>query len=168
MTKKMAVEQFSELASAVVRSLPREMDADIAQGWITNQNVLARVLENLLTPPKDPEPFEQPSVNQREYSLHPWTGFGEATVHLIQLSNRDPYGGEKQLKVLHHEIGSADLLRAFAVCYPEAHKRYLCVAKDVGGDLVFLDGFDRLTPIDVLGIGRISELRYLAVPIKGS
>jgi hypothetical protein len=36
--------QFAEFSAAVVRSLPRDLDSSVAQGWITNQESLARVL----------------------------------------------------------------------------------------------------------------------------
>ncbi len=47
----MGIDQFSELMSAVARGLPRDMDPDVAQGWITNQGSLTRTLREALMPP---------------------------------------------------------------------------------------------------------------------
>lgn len=51
MAKHMEVGQFAEFSAAVLRSLPRNVDANIAQGWITNQDALAKVLHDALVPP---------------------------------------------------------------------------------------------------------------------
>jgi hypothetical protein len=48
---KMSKDQCAELLAAIVRSAPRDMDSDVAQGWITNQGALARVLKEALAPP---------------------------------------------------------------------------------------------------------------------
>jgi hypothetical protein len=47
--KKMEMDQFVELAVAVLRSLPREMDVVTAQGWIENQAALVKSLRETLT-----------------------------------------------------------------------------------------------------------------------
>lgn len=52
MKKKMALDQFAELSAAVARSLPREMEPSVAQGWIENQAGLAKVLREALMPPQ--------------------------------------------------------------------------------------------------------------------
>ncbi len=49
MEKKMSMCQFAEFSVAVLRSLPREMDATVAQGWIEDQAFLAKVLREALT-----------------------------------------------------------------------------------------------------------------------
>lgn len=46
----METNQFAEFCAAVVRSLPRDLDTDIAQGWVTNQQALANVLRKALHP----------------------------------------------------------------------------------------------------------------------
>lgn len=52
----MKLAQYRELASAVVRHLPDEMDATTAQGWIDNPRALAKFLAGLC-PPKGQGPF---------------------------------------------------------------------------------------------------------------
>jgi hypothetical protein len=44
--------QFAELVAAVARSLPRDMNPTVAQGWITNQRALASNLRQALCPPQ--------------------------------------------------------------------------------------------------------------------
>lgn len=44
------IDQFVELSTAVVRSLPRDLDPTTAQGWIINQRALADVLRKALKP----------------------------------------------------------------------------------------------------------------------
>lgn len=46
----MEINQFVEFTSAVVRSLPRDLDPTTTQGWITNQRALADVLRKALKP----------------------------------------------------------------------------------------------------------------------
>ena len=46
----MEIDQFVEFSSAVLRSLPRDMDPTTAQGWITNQRALADILRKSLKP----------------------------------------------------------------------------------------------------------------------
>jgi len=60
--KKMLVDQYSELASAVVRAIPRNMDTETAQGWIMDQDRLKLVLAAALLPEaeKGDEPAERP------------------------------------------------------------------------------------------------------------
>lgn len=53
MEKKIQTDQFAELAAAVVQSLPRDMDPNTAQGWITNREALAKVLWEALVPPSE-------------------------------------------------------------------------------------------------------------------
>jgi hypothetical protein len=48
---KMKTDQFAEFLAAIVRSAPRDLDTDVVQGWITNQDALARVLMEALAPP---------------------------------------------------------------------------------------------------------------------
>lgn len=47
--------QFAEFTSAVVRSLPRDIEPTTCQAWIENQNGLAKVLREALMPPKKVE-----------------------------------------------------------------------------------------------------------------
>ncbi len=56
MEKKMQTDQFAEFVAAVVQSLPRDMDTNTAQGWITNRKGLAKVLWETLVPPVPQEP----------------------------------------------------------------------------------------------------------------
>lgn len=44
------VDQFAEFAAYVVRSLPRDIDPTIAQGWIGNTQALSKVLREALMP----------------------------------------------------------------------------------------------------------------------
>ena len=46
----MEINQFVEFSSAVLRSLPRDMDPTTTQSWITNQRVLADILRKALVP----------------------------------------------------------------------------------------------------------------------
>lgn len=50
MKKKMQIDQFVELAAAVVQSLPRDMDTTTGQSWITNRDALAKALRQTLMP----------------------------------------------------------------------------------------------------------------------
>lgn len=50
--KKMGPDQLVELLSAVVRCVPRDMDTDVAQGWINNQLALTKVLAVALMSPE--------------------------------------------------------------------------------------------------------------------
>lgn len=61
MGEKMFVDQFAEFSSVVIRALPRGMDAEIAQGWITNQEALAKVLCEALVPVADSAPLLTPA-----------------------------------------------------------------------------------------------------------
>jgi len=49
----MEIKQFAEFVSAVVRSLPRDMDSTTAQGWIENQAALAKILHEAIMPNYD-------------------------------------------------------------------------------------------------------------------
>jgi len=46
----MEIDQFVEFGSAVLRSLPRDLDPTTAQGWILNQRALADILRKSLKP----------------------------------------------------------------------------------------------------------------------
>lgn len=46
----MEINQFVEFTSAVVRSLPRDLDPTTTQGWIQNQRALTDVLRKALKP----------------------------------------------------------------------------------------------------------------------
>lgn len=48
--KTLEVNQFAELIISVVRQLPRDIDSTTAQGWIENQQALAKVLRAGLMP----------------------------------------------------------------------------------------------------------------------
>ncbi|KKU94875.1 MAG: hypothetical protein UY24_C0007G0001 [Parcubacteria group bacterium GW2011_GWA1_48_11b] len=50
----MTTGQFREFAGAVLRSLPDDLDPTTAQGWIENQESLARVLRETLLPDGKP------------------------------------------------------------------------------------------------------------------
>ncbi|OHA79010.1 MAG: hypothetical protein A2V96_01130 [Candidatus Yonathbacteria bacterium RBG_16_43_6] len=45
------VPQFAELAACVLKQLPRDIDPNIAQGWIKNPKALGKALQNALCPP---------------------------------------------------------------------------------------------------------------------
>jgi hypothetical protein len=70
MDRKMETDQFAELMSAVARSLPRDMDTTTVQGWITNQDALAKVLRDALIPFEE-KPDETPrmTVGGRTYEI---------------------------------------------------------------------------------------------------
>lgn len=45
------VRQFAELSACVLKQLPRDIDPNIAQGWIMDPQALGKVLRNALCPP---------------------------------------------------------------------------------------------------------------------
>lgn len=45
------VPQFAELSACVIKQLPRDIDPDIAQGWIKNPQALGKALRNAFLPP---------------------------------------------------------------------------------------------------------------------
>ncbi|MBI4276708.1 hypothetical protein HY629_02620 [Candidatus Uhrbacteria bacterium] len=49
-TALLDIPQFAEFAGAVVTALPRDIDPDVAQGWIQNKRALREVLHRELTP----------------------------------------------------------------------------------------------------------------------
>jgi hypothetical protein len=66
--KKMLVDQFAELGSAVHRALPRDVDVETAQFWILNQDRLKAALAAALVLPKaetaapEAPPAEVPAI----------------------------------------------------------------------------------------------------------
>lgn len=48
----MQTDQFAEFVAAVVQSLPRDLDTNTAQDWITNREALAKHLRYALVPPQ--------------------------------------------------------------------------------------------------------------------
>ncbi|MCR4279643.1 MAG: hypothetical protein NUV78_02830 [Candidatus Zambryskibacteria bacterium] len=59
--------QFVEFVAAVVRCLPRDMDSTTAQGWITNQKSLTKVLREGLTPPPSYEVYYTPTQEVKAF-----------------------------------------------------------------------------------------------------
>jgi hypothetical protein len=73
------VPQFAELAACVLKQLPRDIDPNIAQGWIMNPKALSKALQNALCPPP-------PSVLERvRASGYLDTSFGGREVHLLPI-----------------------------------------------------------------------------------
>lgn len=71
MGKKIRTDQFAEFAAAVVRCLPREIDPEWAQYWITHQEGLHANLVNAFIPPK-PTELELPTemtIDGRTYEI---------------------------------------------------------------------------------------------------
>ncbi len=57
--KRIGTDQFAEFAAAVLRSLPRDMEPELAQFWILHQDLLATTLDGALIvrqPAKAAEP----------------------------------------------------------------------------------------------------------------
>ncbi|MFA5128798.1 MAG: hypothetical protein WC445_02390 [Patescibacteria group bacterium] len=84
--KKLGTDQFAELGAAVLRSLPRDMEPELAQFWILHQDLLATTLDGALIArqPAKPTELELPTemtVGGRTYEILSFLREGEERVH---------------------------------------------------------------------------------------
>lgn len=115
---KMGIDQFVEFQTAVLRSLPREADADVVQGWITNQASLADTLAKALLP------TESDSFDITKYELVPFVEDRESCVSgdtmLDRAREAKATTGEKDAQkflVNQHKIPVS--YRKFTLVFPE-------------------------------------------------
>jgi hypothetical protein len=84
--KKIGTDQFAEFVSAVVRSLPRDMEPDLAQFWIRHQDLLATTLDGALIVRQQPAKAAEPAlpteitVGGRVYEILSFLREGEKSV----------------------------------------------------------------------------------------
>lgn len=182
----METNQFAEFVSAVVRSLPRDMDPTTTQGWIQNQASLARTLRKALVPMYHLIVDYAQSLKQMiAAGYYDWvnpdieknfsvqgSGRVELGAELIHL-NRNVSSDEalKELDRLGYRAATAEELLAFGAAYPEKQREFPIVALGTvrrvygGRRVLFLwgGGLGRDLGLDWFGRGWNVYCRFPAV-----
>lgn len=139
----METNQFAEFVSAVVRSLPRDLNPTTTQGWIQNQGALTNALRKALAATYHlvvdyTQSFKQMIVAghydwvnseiEKNFSVQ-GTGTVNLDTELVHL-NRN-IGSDEALKELDHlgyRAATAEELLAFGAAYPEKQREFPIVA----------------------------------------
>src|SRR3989338_4311673 len=182
----METNQFAEFVSAVVRSLPRDLNPTMAQGWIQNQGALTNALRKALAAMYHLVVDYAQSLQQMIAAGHyDWVnsdieknfsvqgnGRVELDAELIHF-NRSIGSDEalKELDRLGYRAGTAEELLAFGAANPEKQREFPIVAlgtvRRVGSDRLVLSLlFDRLSRDLFLlwfDIDWSDDFRFLAV-----
>lgn len=114
MGKKMETDQFATLMAAVIVALPRDMDAYVAQGWISNPKALRDALcETLMVAPvgklppeakREPVPDEL-TIGGRIYKVVKWPDPAKMEWRSYQVEEERlaPRGSPELQHVLDHK-----------------------------------------------------------------
>ena len=85
----MTTGQFREFAGAVLRSLPDDFDPTTAQGWIENQESLARVLRETLLPDGKPAGLPAEASTQAGNIYHLSVDYGRSVEDGVRAGRYD-------------------------------------------------------------------------------
>jgi len=85
----MTTGQFREFAGAVLRSLPDDLDPTTAQGWIENQESLARVLRETLLPDGKPAGLPAEASTQAGNIYHLSVDYGRSVEDGVRAGRYD-------------------------------------------------------------------------------
>ena len=182
----METNQFAEFVSAVVRSLPRDLNPTTAQGWIQNQGALTSALRKALVAMYHlvvdyAQSFKQMIVAGHYDWLNPdieknFSVQGTGTVNLdteLVHFNRN-IGSDEALKELDHlgyRAATAEELLAFGAAYTEKQLEFPIVAlgtvRRVGGNrrvlYLWRAGLGRGLDLYWFGLGWHGPDRFLVV-----